>query len=452
VRRLWLLLLLAFTHASSSAADGPALFSSYKLIELKLEAPLHELIAKARENETYAITGKLTVVDRSAEPQADAIDVKISARGHTSKQTSECDFPKLKIAFPHGAGGSAFAGMKAVKLGTHCGDRGDDELTRRFGRMANQKAPHREALAYRVLHALDVPTLQARPARVTYIFADADAGAAPLVRDAMLLEDDDQAAARYGAKAQLTEHRFESAQSTMSPSDVARLAFAEAMLGNFDWCLRFEPGDRYRCDDRHPLWNMLALVRDSAPALPVIYDFDLSGFVVPRHIWFTQALSEEFLPSRSQPQVEVLSQLQRTRSLFPRAVLDETRKQFIDRKAAAFDAVREAVVDDGGRQLAQAYLSAFYQFLGDDEFYRQVVSAKGTRAFLDVAQARPACGAASQVPVGTPVSKPLATNGALIRVRLLDVFWQWAPPSECKAIHQQPVWIPADAVGANYPD
>ena len=34
----------------------------------------------------------------------------------------------------------------------------------------------------------------------------------------------------------------------MSPPDVARLAFAEAMLGNFDWCLRFEPGDHMaRC-------------------------------------------------------------------------------------------------------------------------------------------------------------------------------------------------------------
>jgi len=91
VPRLWLLLLLAFTHASSSAAaDGPALFSSYDLIELKLEAPLRELITKARENENYAVTGKLTVVDRSAERNPDAIDVKISTRGHTSKQTNEC--------------------------------------------------------------------------------------------------------------------------------------------------------------------------------------------------------------------------------------------------------------------------------------------------------------------------------------------------------------------------
>jgi hypothetical protein len=453
VRKLSLLFLLAFSHASSSvAANGVTAFSSYDLIELKIEAPLRELIAKARENENYAVTGKLTVVDGSGARGSEAIDVKISTRGHTSKQTDECEFPKLKITFPHGNGGPAFAGMKAVKLGTHCGERGDDELTQKFGRLANQKEPHREALAYRVLEAIAVPTLHARPARVAYLFTDDDGAGGPLVRNALLLEDDDQAAQRYSAKAQLTEDRFESAQSTMAPPDVARLAFAEAMLGNFDWCLRFEPGDHYRCDDRHPLWNMLALVRDSGPALPVIYDFDLSGFVVPRHIWFTQAFSEEFLPSRSRLEVEVLSQLQRTRSLFPRELLDATRKHFLDRKGDAFRAVHEAVVDDAGRQLAQGYLTAFYQFLGDDEFYRPVVIANGARAFLDVAQTCPACGASSQVPVGTVVGEPLERNGTLVKVRLLDVLWEWAPPTECKTIHQQPVWIRADAIGSRYPD
>src|SRR5262249_35229244 len=249
-----------------------------------------------------------------------------------------------------------------VKLGTHCGDRDDADLTRRFGRLANDKEPHREALAYRVLDAVGVPTLRARPARATYVFADGDGGGTPLVRNAMLLEGDDQAAARYGAKAQLTEDRFESAQSMMAPADVARLAFAEAMLGNFDWCLRIEPGDRYRCDDRHPLWNMLALVRDSGPALPVIYDFDLTGFVVSRHTWFTQTFSEQFLPSRSQVEVEVLSQLQRTRSLFQKELLDATRKGFIDRKSDVLRAVGEAVVDAAGRQLAESYVTAFYRF------------------------------------------------------------------------------------------
>jgi hypothetical protein len=450
VRLLWLLVLLAFTQSSSSVAANGSVFSSYGLLELRLEGPLRELIAKAQEDADYTITGRLTVVDPGSERQVDAADVKISTRGHTSKQASECEFPKLKIAFRSVAAGSMFSGMKAVKLGTHCGQRGDHELTRKFGRLANEKEPHREALAYRVLEAIGVPTLHARPARVTYVFSDDDGGP-PLARNAMLLEDDDEAARRYGAKAQLTEDRFESARSMMADADVARLAFAEAMLGNFDWCLRMYPGDDYRCDDRHPLWNMLGLVRESAPVLPVIYDFDLTGFVVPEHIWFGQAFSEAFLPSRSRVEVEVLSQLQRTRTLFSRELLDATRRAFLERKTDAVQAVRAAVVDDDGRKLADAYLTAFFKFLQGDAFYRPVMVTHGTRAFVDAAQARPACGAASEIPVGTPVSEPLDTRGTLVHVRLLDVFWKWAPPSECKAIHQEPVWIRAAAIAADYP-
>jgi hypothetical protein len=337
-----------------------------------------------------------------------------------------------------------------VKIGTHCGERGDHELTAKFGRLANDKEPHREALAYRVLEAVGVPTLHARPARITYVFAG-DAARAPLVRNAMLLEDDDEAAERYGAKAQLGEDRFESAKDMLDARDVARLAFAEAMLGNFDWCLRFEPGDRHRCDDRHPLWNLLALVRDEGPALPVLYDFDLSGFVVPRHIWFAQAFSETFVPSGSRAEVEVVSQVQRTRSLFPKPLLDATRTAFVERKAKAYEAVRGAVVDEEGRQLAETYLNAFYNALEDKAFYRPVVVKKGIRAYLDADLTRLACGRSSQIPVGTPVGEPLETTGALVKVRLLDVFWQWTPPAECRAIHQQPVWIPAAAIGANYP-
>jgi hypothetical protein len=250
----------------------------------------------------------------------------------------------------------------------------------------------------------------------------------------------------------LTEDRFESAKSMLAPADTARLAFAEAMIGNFDWCLRFDAGDRYRCDDRHPLWNMLGLVRGAGPALPVIYDFDLSGFVVPRHIWFGQVFSETFVPTQSAAEVEVVSQVQRTRSLFPRQQLDATRAEFMKNKANAYRAVREAVVDDEGRQLAVTYLDAFFGAIEQDTaFYRPVVVEKGAQAHVDVDGTRAPCGESTTLPVGTLVSAPLETAGQKVRVRVLDVLWQWAPPARCDTIHRQPVWIAASAIDANYP-
>ena len=82
--------------------------------------------------------------------------------------------------------------------------------------------------------------------------------------------------------------QFTTARELFAPADTARLAFAEAMIGNFDWCLRFYADDTYRCDAKQPLWNISAFKRDDGRALPVIADFDLAGMVVGSHNWFDQ--------------------------------------------------------------------------------------------------------------------------------------------------------------------
>jgi hypothetical protein len=300
---------------------------------------------------------------------------------------------------------------------------------------------------------MEVPTLRARPARISYVFSGPESrDKAPLVRNAMLLEDDDAAVRRLGGTGQLTDDRFDSAAAAFTPADSAALTFAEAMIGNFDWCLRFFDGDTYRCDATHPLWNVIAVVRKDDSVRPAIYDFDISGMVVGRHGWFRSVLNEEFVPSRSRPEVEVLSQLQRTRSLFPREVLDATRAAFMNKKAAVYAALADSMVDDEGRRLAETYLNSFFSIIGDAQaFYRPVVVAANTRAYRDPRRAQPACGQASVVPIGTPVSEPLEVSGDMSRVWLLDALWRWAPPRGCTAVRSGPVWIPSMAVDANYP-
>ena len=97
---------------------------------------------------------------------------------------------------------------------------------------------------------MNVPSLKARPARLTYV----DTGqrsrfSEPIVRDAILLEDDSEAQERYRARDELSPKQFGSAPSVFAMPDLARLFFAEAMIGNFDWCLRMAPTDMYRCND-----------------------------------------------------------------------------------------------------------------------------------------------------------------------------------------------------------
>lgn len=446
--------------AAAAAHAGGGLFSSDRPLTLELKAPFNDLFANARDDDSYSVTGTLTYSEGGGR-KATLDHVTIALRGHTSRRESECAFPKLKLSLDGADDDPLFGGRSTVKIGTHCDDQ-QDGLTPRFGRLANERSPWREALAYRLLGALAVPTLKARPARVAYVFTDnaptADgngsasaAGAGPLVRNAMLLEDDDDARRRYGADKDISEQHFTSAAQQFSPGDTARIAFAEALLGNYDWCLRMTPGDQYRCDARHPLWNILAFATGSH-ATPVMYDFDVSGIVTGHHPWFNDVYNAAFVDTRSQRAVEVLGQLQRTRSLFTRAVLDETRGRFLARKAAAYGTLDDAAVDDEGRTIAREYLDHFFDTIGSDEaFYRPVVAARNVTAFRDARSTEPACGDRSVVPVGTPVSGTLDAQHERVRVMLLDTLWHWAPPNGCAAVHSGSVWIDANATSRDFP-
>jgi hypothetical protein len=424
----------------------PPVFSSYAVLTATIEAPFAELIENGRRRSDYEVAGSLTLTGADGRPTTSIEKVRITTRGHTSLRESECSFPKLKLDFADArVDGTIFDDVSAVKIGTHCSDKPDGPGGK-YGRWPNDKAAHREAFVYRLLEATGVPSLKARPARLTYI--DSRTGnrrAEPLVRDAMWLEDDAEALERYGARSELSPKQFGSAPSVFAIADLAKLFFAEAMIGNFDWCLRMSPRDTYRCNDTTPIWNVLGFIKSAGMAVPVIHDFDIAGMVTTRHTWFGKVFNRAF--AESEAEVEVLAQVQRTRSVFPRDLLDATRRDLIRRKAAAYEALADSPMDDAGRAAARSYLDAFFRAIeGDEAFYRPVIVAR-TRVLANAAASRPAC--PEQAPPGTPVSEPLETSGDKSRVVLLDALWQWA--EKCEAVRLNPVWVPKEVISGDYP-
>jgi len=453
---------VVLTLCALAAATGPAaaqsstpLFASHDVLPLKLEAPFNDLFEHARTDEAYSVTGKLSYTHAGREVTVDG--VKITLRGNTSRRETECVFPKLKVELPGSANpGPLLAAGESLKLGTHCGEAADDKLTAKYGRLPNERSPLREAFVYRLLDAVGVPTLKARPARVSYVYTDArpaktPAQDQPLVRNAMLLEDTDAAVKRFGGVREIEEKAFTNAQAAFRPADTARVAFAEAMIGNYDWCLRMKPGDTFRCNDEHPLWNVVAAAGADGKAVPIIYDFDVSGMVAGRHPWLKTHFNQNFVQSRSPIDVAVLAQVQRTRSLFPKATLDATRGEFVKRKSAAYETLSGASLDPEGKRVAKSYLDAFYGAIESDEaFYRPVVVTNGGKVYTDANRAV-ACAGAGTIPAGTPVSEPLQTREDLVQVVILDALWQWTPPVKCAVVREQPVWIEANLIGKDFP-
>ncbi len=239
--------------AGLSAGDSP-LFSARTTLDLTLKAPLREVFEQAQDKDNFSARGELGYRDPGSGSDVVISGVELSVRGHTSRRESECPFPKLKLAFGKKEtrrDESIFAGMEGLRIGTHCGENEGEELTSKFGRLANEKSPLREAFVYRLLEAMGVPTLRARPARITYL--DTTGGESPpVVRNALLLEDDDDVRRRIAATGEISMEQFTTARELFTPADTVRLAFAQAMIANFDWCLRFYPDDTYRCDAKQP--------------------------------------------------------------------------------------------------------------------------------------------------------------------------------------------------------
>jgi hypothetical protein len=450
--------LFALATASASAAEEPTapLFASYDVLPLTLEAPFNDLFEHARTNAAYAVIGKLSYTHGGRDVTVEG--VKITLRGNTSRRETECAFPKLKVQLPANVeAGPLVAAGDSLKLGTHCGEAGDDELTAKYGRLPNERSPLREAFVYRLLESVGVPTLKARPARVSYVYTDVRPGQSPpqdqpVVRNALLLEDTDDAVKRFGGAREIGEKQFTNAEAAFQPADTARIAFAEAMIGNYDWCLRMKPGDSFRCNARHPLWNIVAAASAGGKAVPIIYDFDVSGMVAGRPPWLKTHFNESFVPSRSPIEVAVLAQVQRTRALFSRAQLDATRAEFVKRKNAAYQALASGALDAAGKTVAKSYLDAFYAAIeSNDAFYRPVVAAPGGKLYANESRAV-ACGATGTIPAGTPVSDPLQTKDGLVQVVVLDALWQWTPPAKCAAVREGPVWIEAGSISRNFPN
>lgn len=422
----------------------PPVFASYSVLTATIEAPFAALIENGRRREDYAVTGILRVSDGDRTTSIEK--VRITTRGHTSLRESECSFPKLKLDFAGSrVEGTLFDGVSALKIGTHCSDKPDGPGGK-YGRWPNEKTAHREAFVYRLLETMAIPSLKARPARLTYVESGSGKHApAPLVRDAMLLEDDSEALKRYGARNELSPKQFGSAPSVFAMPDLAKLFFAEAMIGNFDWCLRMSPRDMYRCNPTTPIWNILGLIRSEGMAVPVMHDFDIAGMVTTRHTWFSKVFNRAVADTEAD--VEVLAQVQRTRSVFPRDLLDETRVALLGRKAVAYQALAQSPMDDAGRDAAQRYLDAFFAAIETDaSFYRPVLVVR-TPVWTDQTASRPAC--AEEAPPGTPVSAPLETSGDKSRVVVLDALWQWA--EKCETVRLNPVWVPTAAISEKYP-
>jgi len=244
------LLLMAFAARAQAAGEKP-LFASSDKIHIVIQAPLGGFIRnRATEDK---IPG--TLVD----PSGQSLPITLQLRGITRRTSEVCDFPPLRVEFTAPPPPSSiFAGQKKLKLITHCRNS-----------PGFQQYVLLEYAAYGMYNLLTPHSFRARLADVDY----RDESGRPIVsRIGFFLEELGDLAHRNGMRSTHAPDRIPLAD--LSPSDAARYALFQDMIGNHDWSMRAGPVGKDCCHNAE-------LIGPLAPGqtIPVPYDFDFSGYV-----------------------------------------------------------------------------------------------------------------------------------------------------------------------------
>lgn len=303
VSALSCLLLARPALALSPALPPPAagtVFASFAPLNIKLRAPFSTLFEAQSlglaEAKKALVTGEVFVPGVGGFPIG--YPVEIHMKGFSSLNT--CRFPKLELKFISKPTTGLFTNIKSIDLNTHCAEQDDWVVSEYFrGSFLN----HREALIYRMMDVLGMPSLRARP-----VFAEYEdtfsPSTVPLKKDfayqAFFIEDMSAFTERLNAQEvrgtgdvlkdlitldhpeKIQMFRFQDVKSSprIDPEDVARIALLQYLVDNGDWFIKIDSEHERSHDSKINLWNTKIIQTTSGKWIPVPHDFSLSGVLL----------------------------------------------------------------------------------------------------------------------------------------------------------------------------
>jgi hypothetical protein len=342
------------TNLAFYRARGPeSIFDRHSVVSLTLEGPFQVYFEKAfagmpdgifppvREKPWFE--GEVALIAPGLERP---IDVRV--RGNSSLQ--ECPFPKLKFKVSRAdRAGTPFFNAREIKVGTHCAEGGRGPI----GRLRDERATWREALAYEVMAALDFTAPRVRRAQIEYRdtsptnAANGEVGWT-LSRHAILVDDIEVVAERLGGRALGDEEITNLTNANFSAQLIADLRILHAFFGNWDYALSVDGSN---------LWNTDVIEVPGGKLVPVAGDFDLCSFVTEE---VRPSVPWDYHPELPPLEREVRWKLDVISKEVPAEIFAAAKNRFIPKRAAVEALISGALLDEPGRTNAQHHVTAFY--------------------------------------------------------------------------------------------
>lgn len=274
------------------------------------------------------------------------IDVEVAPRGITRRHRV-CDFPPLKVYFNKRAmKGTAFRGIKSLKLVTYC--------------QTNIKYEQyyiKEYLVYRIYNLITDYSFRVKPLIVDY--RDSDRNTKPLTRFSFLIEDIDDVAKRNKLK-KLTLPEI--SPVNLHSVETSYFSLFQYMVGNLDWAATGGPNKERCCHNA----RLIGTGETENPKYVIPYDFDSTGLVNAHY-------------AAPPDKLKVRNIRQRLYRGF--CVHDHTLPLAVERyrqKKSEIMAVFEenTHMSNANRKKAIRYLEDFYQTLDDQKRFKREITDK----------------------------------------------------------------------------
>jgi hypothetical protein len=335
------------------ARESGGVFSSSSILHWTLRGPF-----QTNFNLAFAGTPDGIFPPKRAKDYFDAhvtmgaleLPVTMRIRGNSSLQ--ECPFPKLKLKVSkENRAGTPFAEAREIKIGTHCAEGGRGNI----GRLRDERAAWREALAYETMQALGFVSPKVRRTVIEYhdTTAPDQSGNSgwTVLRHAFVAEDIELVADRLGGQALTDEEIAALAPNSFDPQLVVDLELLHGLFGNWDFSLGNTDGR---------VWNTEVIALAEGTVLPVAGDFDLASWVTE-----TARLStpREYHPELGEIERQALYTIEGIAARAGAERFAAGRTRFLEHRSEIEANIQVTEIDDAGRSNALRHVAAFYNAL-----------------------------------------------------------------------------------------